>query len=46
MKEPGQPVIGKMAIYGLAQNMPDRAVVGDVTRAFLSSMYYTPKASN
>lgn len=42
MKDPGQPVEGKMAIYGMAQSIPDRSVVGDVTRAFLNSMYYTP----
>ncbi|CAD7012010.1 unnamed protein product [Ceratitis capitata] len=42
MKDPGQPVEGKMAIYGVAQGIPDRTVVGEVTRAFLSSMYYTP----
>ncbi|XP_053964605.1 sphingosine-1-phosphate lyase [Anastrepha ludens] len=42
MKDPGQPVEGKMAIYGKAQGIPDRTVVGDVTRAFLNSMYYTP----
>ncbi|XP_050325135.1 sphingosine-1-phosphate lyase isoform X2 [Bactrocera neohumeralis] len=42
MKDPGQPVEGKMAIYGMAQSIPDRSVVGDVTRAFLNSMYFTP----
>ncbi|XP_036334273.1 sphingosine-1-phosphate lyase [Rhagoletis pomonella] len=42
MKDPGRPVEGKMAIYGVAQGIPDRTVVGDVTRAFLNSMYYTP----
>ncbi|XP_011184271.1 sphingosine-1-phosphate lyase [Zeugodacus cucurbitae] len=42
MKDPGQPVAGKMAIYGMAQAIPDRSVVGDVTRAFLNSMYFTP----
>ncbi|XP_014087909.2 sphingosine-1-phosphate lyase [Bactrocera oleae] len=42
MKDPGQPVEGKMAIYGVAQAIPDRSVVGDVARAFLNSMYFTP----
>ncbi|XP_039956093.1 sphingosine-1-phosphate lyase [Bactrocera tryoni] len=42
MKDPGQPVESKMAIYGMAQSIPDRSVVGDVTRAFLNSMYFTP----
>lgn len=31
-----------MAIYGVAQTIPDRRIVGDITRAFLDSMYYTP----
>lgn len=43
MKDPGQPVQGKMALYGMAQSVPDRSVIGDVTRLFLHSMYYTPK---
>ena len=43
MKNPGKPVEGKMAIYGMAQSIPDRTVVGDVTRCFLNAMYYTPK---
>lgn len=32
-----------MAIYGVAQTIPDRRIVGDITRAFLDSMYYTPR---
>lgn len=32
----------QMAIYGVAQTIPDRRIVGDITRAFLDSMYYTP----
>lgn len=31
-----------MAIYGAAQSIPDRSIVGDFTRLFLDSMYYTP----
>lgn len=42
MKNPGKPIEGKMAIYGVAQTIPDRALVGDITRCFLDSMYYTP----
>ncbi|XP_033252594.1 sphingosine-1-phosphate lyase-like isoform X3 [Drosophila miranda] len=42
MKDPGQPVVGKMALYGMAQSIPDRSVIGEVTRLFLHSMYYTP----
>lgn len=43
MKNPGSPVEGKMAIYGMAQAIPDRTVVGDVTRCFINAMYYTPQ---
>jgi len=42
MKNPTKPVEGKMAIYGVAQTIPDRALVGDITRRFLDSMFYTP----
>lgn len=42
MKNPMKPVEGKMAIYGVAQTIPDRSLVGDITRCFLDSMYYTP----
>ncbi|XP_017108341.2 sphingosine-1-phosphate lyase [Drosophila bipectinata] len=42
MKDPGQPVEGKFALYGMAQSIPDRSVIGEVTRLFLHSMYYTP----
>lgn len=45
MKDPGVPVSGKMALYGMAQAIPDRAVVGEVTRCFLNSMYYTRPAA-
>lgn len=33
----------QMAIYGVAQSLPDRSLVGDFTRMFIDSMYYTPK---
>lgn len=42
MKNPTKPIEGKMAIYGVAQTIPDRSLVGDITRCFLDSMYYTP----
>lgn len=32
-----------MAIYGVAQSLPDRSLVGDFTRMYLDSMYYTPE---
>lgn len=43
MKNPGEPIEGKMAIYGVAQSLSDRSIVGDFTRMFLDSMYYTRK---
>lgn len=42
MQNPEKPVEGKMAIYGVAQAVPDREVVGDFTKCFIDSMYYTP----
>ncbi|XP_073813890.1 sphingosine-1-phosphate lyase [Musca autumnalis] len=42
MKDPQQPVSGKMALYGMAQAIPDRSVVGEVTRCYLNSMYSIP----
>ncbi|XP_068909932.1 sphingosine-1-phosphate lyase [Tenebrio molitor] len=45
LKEPDVPVEGKMAIYGVAQSLPDRSIVTEFTRLFLDSMYYTPKQS-
>lgn len=42
MKNPEKPVEGQMAVYGLAQSLPDRTLVGDITRLYLDAMYYTP----
>uniref|UniRef100_T1P9B9 sphinganine-1-phosphate aldolase n=1 Tax=Musca domestica TaxID=7370 RepID=T1P9B9_MUSDO len=42
MKDPGQPVSGKMALYGMAQAIPDRSIVGEVTRCYINSMYSIP----
>lgn len=44
MKNPEKPVEGKMAIYGVAQAVPDREVIGDFTKCFIDSMYYTPES--
>ena len=44
IKVPGEKLEGKMAIYGVAQSLPDRSLIGDFTRCFLDSMYYTPLA--
>lgn len=43
MKNPGKPVEGKMALYGVAQAIPDRSIVGDFTKLFLDSLYFTPR---
>ncbi|KAJ8961993.1 hypothetical protein NQ314_005775 [Rhamnusium bicolor] len=43
MENPSLPVEGKMALYGVAQELPDRSIVGDFTKLFLDSMYYIPK---
>lgn len=45
MVNPEKPVEGRMAIYGVAQSLSDRSLVGDITRRFLDAMYYTPKES-
>lgn len=42
LKNPGEPVQGKMALYGVAQSISDRSLVGDFTRSFLDSMHYIP----
>ncbi|KAL0833011.1 hypothetical protein ABMA28_001131 [Loxostege sticticalis] len=36
------PVQGKMAIYGVAQEISDRSLVSDITKYFIDSMYYLP----
>lgn len=43
MKNPEKPVEGKMALYGVAQSIPDRSIVGDFTKLFLDSIYFTPR---
>lgn len=46
MKDPGQIVEGKMAIYGVAQALPDRSLVGEFTKSFLDSMHYIPEETS
>lgn len=41
METPDTPVQGKLAMYGMSQSIPDRSVVGDLTKGFLDSMYFT-----
>lgn len=43
LQEPKAPVKGKMAIYGVAQEIPDRSLVSDITKYFIDSMYLLPK---
>lgn len=43
MKDPSKPVEGRMAIYGVAQGIPDRSIVGDFTKLYLDSLCFTPK---
>ncbi|CAK1599076.1 unnamed protein product [Parnassius mnemosyne] len=38
-----QPVHGKMAIYGVAQEISDRSLVSDITKHYIDSTYYLPK---
>lgn len=45
MQNPEKPVEGKMAIYGVAQAVPDRELVGDFTKCFIDSMYYTVESA-
>lgn len=42
MKNPELPVKGQFALYGMSQEIPDRSIVGDITRNYLDSLYYTP----
>lgn len=31
-----------MAMYGKSATVPDRTIVGDITRYFIDAMYYIP----
>lgn len=31
-----------MALYGAAQLISDRSLVGDITRCYIDAMYFTP----
>ncbi|XP_076759122.1 sphingosine-1-phosphate lyase [Xylocopa sonorina] len=44
LRAPESAVEGKLAIYGMSQSIPDRSIVGDFTKCFLDSMYFTPDA--
>lgn len=35
-----------MAMYGMSATLPDRSIVGDITRYFIDATYYTPTTSS
>lgn len=43
LENPKAPIEGKLAMYGMSQTIPDRSIVGDLTRFFLDSIYHTPE---
>ncbi|RVE53200.1 hypothetical protein evm_002033 [Chilo suppressalis] len=43
MRSAGAPCTGKMAFYGVGQEISDRSLVSDITKYFIDSMYYLPK---
>ncbi|XP_029464919.1 sphingosine-1-phosphate lyase 1 isoform X2 [Rhinatrema bivittatum] len=45
MKDPGAKTTGMGAIYGMAQSIPDRSMVTEVSRAFLDCLYNTDTIS-
>ncbi|TKS85295.1 Sphingosine-1-phosphate lyase 1 [Collichthys lucidus] len=48
MKNPKEKTTGMGAIYGMAQSIPDRSMVSEISRGFLDCLYSTevPKTSN
>ncbi|TMS04384.1 Sphingosine-1-phosphate lyase 1 [Larimichthys crocea] len=48
MKNPKEKTTGMGAIYGMAQSIPDRSMVTEISRGFLDCLYSTevPKTSN
>ncbi|XP_019394190.1 PREDICTED: sphingosine-1-phosphate lyase 1 [Crocodylus porosus] len=41
MKDPGAKTTGMGAIYGMAQSIPDRSLVAEMSHAYLDSLYNT-----
>lgn len=39
MKSPGSKTTGAGAMYGMAASIPDRSIVGDLTKAYLDAFY-------
>ncbi|XP_063814863.1 sphingosine-1-phosphate lyase 1 [Pseudophryne corroboree] len=46
MKNPGAKTTGVGAIYGMAQTIPDRSMVTDISKAFLDCLYLTEMPSS
>ena len=38
-KDPRAPIAGSAAVYGMAQSIPDRSMVGDIATLFLDALY-------
>ncbi|EZA59345.1 Sphingosine-1-phosphate lyase [Ooceraea biroi] len=45
MHQEQDQIKGEYAIYGMSQTIPDRSLVGDFTKFYLDSMYYTREHS-
>ena len=45
MADPKACDTGSAAIYGMAQTLPDRSIVDQMTRAYLDSLYATTAVS-
>lgn len=41
MKKPGAKTTGAGAMYGMAASIPDRSIVGDLTKAYMDAFYDT-----
>ncbi|KAM9327053.1 sphingosine-1-phosphate lyase 1 [Gastrophryne carolinensis] len=46
MKDPGAKTTGVGAIYGMAQTIPDRSLVKEISKAFLDCLYLTEAPSS
>ncbi|KAM4703785.1 sphingosine-1-phosphate lyase 1 [Rhinophrynus dorsalis] len=46
MKDPGAKTTGMGAIYGMAQAIPDRSLVTEISQAFLDCLYVTENRSS
>ncbi|XP_073541959.1 sphingosine-1-phosphate lyase 1 [Phyllobates terribilis] len=46
MKDPGAKTTGAGAVYGMAQTIPDRSLVTEISKAFLDCLYLTELPSS